>query len=130
MPYQVTPDVILSSCPAHCETFLIVQDRILKDEVRKGKQLSTTSKTLASINAPIPPLVVHKDKTLLFVFSFNGDGVLICSIDNMPTQIPMEATEYFGNLLLPYVPDFVSWPFGLWRFVERQECLKCCATRF
>ena len=40
--------------------------------------------------------------------SFNGDGVLICSIDNMPTQIPTEATEYFGNLLLPYVPDFVS----------------------
>lgn len=47
----------------------------------------------------------------LYVFihlSFNGDGVLICSIDNMPTQIPTEATHYFGNLLLPYVPDFVS----------------------
>ena len=43
--------------------------------------------------------------------SFNGDGVLICSIDNMPTQIPTEATEYFGNLLLPYVPDFVSTAF-------------------
>ena len=43
--------------------------------------------------------------------SFNGDGVLICSIDNMPTQIPTEATEYFGNLLLPYVPDFVSTVF-------------------
>ena len=32
-----------------------------------------------------------------------GPGVLICSIDNMPTQLPMEATDFFGELLLPYV---------------------------
>ncbi|KAH9512582.1 hypothetical protein Btru_038850, partial [Bulinus truncatus] len=37
--------------------------------------------------------------------SFKGDGVLICSIDNMPAQIPREATEYFGSLLLPYIDE-------------------------
>ncbi|GFO42770.1 alpha-aminoadipic semialdehyde synthase, mitochondrial [Plakobranchus ocellatus] len=40
--------------------------------------------------------------------SFAGDGVLICSIDNMPAQIPREATEYFGSLLLPYVNDMLA----------------------
>ncbi|KAK3738778.1 hypothetical protein RRG08_035658 [Elysia crispata] len=40
--------------------------------------------------------------------SFAGDGVLICSIDNMPAQIPREATEYFGSLLLPYVKDMLA----------------------
>lgn len=40
--------------------------------------------------------------------SFAGDGVLICSIDNMPAQIPREATEYFGSLLLPYIEEMLK----------------------
>lgn len=40
--------------------------------------------------------------------SFAGDGVLICSIDNMPAQIPREATEYFGSLLFPYIKDMLA----------------------
>lgn len=37
--------------------------------------------------------------------SFKGPGVLVCSIDNMPTQLPTEATDYFGDLLYPYAID-------------------------
>lgn len=40
--------------------------------------------------------------------SFAGDGVLICSIDNMPAQIPREATDFFGSLLLPYIPEMLK----------------------
>ncbi|XP_053378089.1 alpha-aminoadipic semialdehyde synthase, mitochondrial-like isoform X2 [Mercenaria mercenaria] len=40
--------------------------------------------------------------------SFKGDGVLICSIDNMPAQMPREATEYFGSLLLPYISEILK----------------------
>ncbi|CAG5131011.1 unnamed protein product [Candidula unifasciata] len=40
--------------------------------------------------------------------SFAGDGVLICSIDNMPAQIPREATEYFGSLLFPYIEEMLK----------------------
>ncbi|CAG5121208.1 unnamed protein product [Candidula unifasciata] len=40
--------------------------------------------------------------------SFAGNGVLICSIDNMPAQIPRESTEYFGSLLLPYVEEMLK----------------------
>lgn len=34
-----------------------------------------------------------------------GDGLLYCSIDNIPAQLPREATDYFGNLLLPWIPE-------------------------
>lgn len=27
----------------------------------------------------------------------------------MPAQIPKEATDFFGNLLLPYIPDMVYY---------------------
>lgn len=40
--------------------------------------------------------------------SFNGPGVLVCSIDNMPTQIPRESTDFFGELLFPYTMDIVK----------------------
>ena len=37
-----------------------------------------------------------------------GDGVLICSIDNLPAQLPREATDYFGKLLVPWLAEMVS----------------------
>ncbi|XP_067935063.1 alpha-aminoadipic semialdehyde synthase, mitochondrial-like isoform X2 [Watersipora subatra] len=40
--------------------------------------------------------------------SFSGPGVLICSIDNMPAQLPQEATTYFGSLLRPYTLDMLA----------------------
>jgi len=45
----------------------------------------------------------NKDKK-----SFKGPGVLICSIDNMPTQLPREATDFFGDLLYPHVEDILK----------------------
>ena len=45
----------------------------------------------------------NKDKK-----SFKGPGVLICSIDNMPTQLPREATDFFGDLLYPHVMDILK----------------------
>ncbi|XP_011313787.1 alpha-aminoadipic semialdehyde synthase, mitochondrial isoform X2 [Fopius arisanus] len=39
--------------------------------------------------------------------SFKGPGVLVCSIDNMPTQLPKEATDFFGDLLYPYTLDII-----------------------
>jgi alpha-aminoadipic semialdehyde synthase len=35
-------------------------------------------------------------------------GVLVCSIDNMPAQMPLEATEYFGERLFPYVFEMMQ----------------------
>merc|ERR1719336_687629 len=45
----------------------------------------------------------NKDKK-----TFKGPGVLICSIDNMPTQLPREATDFFGDLLLPHVENIMK----------------------
>lgn len=32
----------------------------------------------------------------------------MCSIDNMPTQLPTEATDFFGNLMMPYALDIIK----------------------
>ena len=45
---------------------------------------------------------------LLQTSDFAGAGVLVCSIDNMPTQLPLEATTSFGDLLKPYIADIIN----------------------
>ncbi|XP_065673366.1 alpha-aminoadipic semialdehyde synthase, mitochondrial isoform X2 [Hydra vulgaris] len=37
-----------------------------------------------------------------------GDGLLYCSIDNIPAQLPREATDYFGKLLVPWIPEMAA----------------------
>lgn len=40
--------------------------------------------------------------------SFAGPGVLVCSIDNMPTQLPLESTDLFCDLLFPHTSDILQ----------------------
>ncbi|KAJ8381673.1 hypothetical protein SKAU_G00024510 [Synaphobranchus kaupii] len=40
--------------------------------------------------------------------SVEGTGILMCSIDNLPAQLPIEATEYFGDRLCPYIWEMLS----------------------
>ncbi|XP_060770752.1 alpha-aminoadipic semialdehyde synthase, mitochondrial [Neoarius graeffei] len=40
--------------------------------------------------------------------SVEGNGILMCSIDNLPAQLPIEATEYFGNRVFPYIWEMLQ----------------------
>ncbi|XP_060100806.1 alpha-aminoadipic semialdehyde synthase, mitochondrial isoform X1 [Heteronotia binoei] len=39
--------------------------------------------------------------------SVEGLGILMCSIDNLPAQLPIESTECFGDMLFPYVEEML-----------------------
>eukprot|EP00795_Rhopilema_esculentum_P002141 gene2141-17728_t len=54
------------------------------------------------------PFALHDIKKGTTQLGMAGDGVLICSIDNLPAQLPREATDYFGRLLLPWIPEMVN----------------------
>ena len=32
----------------------------------------------------------------------------MCSIDNLPAQLPREASQYFGDNLMPFIKEIVS----------------------
>ncbi len=40
------------------------------------------------------------------------DGVLVCSVDNLPTEMAAEASKEFGDVLLPIVWDMVNKPMN------------------
>ncbi|MCE7743698.1 MAG: hypothetical protein GPJ52_01040 [Candidatus Heimdallarchaeota archaeon] len=37
-----------------------------------------------------------------------GSGPAILAIDHLPTEIPRDASEYFSNTLLPFVPNMAK----------------------
>ena len=38
----------------------------------------------------------------------DGPGIQIMSIDNLPTEMPLEASEYFGSSLYPFIVELVK----------------------
>ncbi|RVE71268.1 hypothetical protein OJAV_G00050070 [Oryzias javanicus] len=51
--------------------------------------------------------------------SVEGNGILMCSIDNLPAQLPIEATEYFGDRLFPYIWEML--PSNASRPLEEED---------
>ncbi|XP_061697496.1 alpha-aminoadipic semialdehyde synthase, mitochondrial isoform X2 [Syngnathoides biaculeatus] len=51
--------------------------------------------------------------------SVEGHGILMCSIDNLPAQLPIEATEYFGDRLFPYIWEMLPSDAG--RPLDRED---------
>ncbi|XP_041652114.1 alpha-aminoadipic semialdehyde synthase, mitochondrial isoform X2 [Cheilinus undulatus] len=51
--------------------------------------------------------------------SVEGNGILMCSIDNLPAQLPIEATEYFGDRLFPYIWEML--PSDATRPLDEEE---------
>ncbi|XP_063674612.1 alpha-aminoadipic semialdehyde synthase, mitochondrial-like [Bolinopsis microptera] len=54
------------------------------------------------------PFQLYDPKTRTVHSDFSRDGVMVMSIDNLPCQLPREATEYFGDCLMPHLADFLS----------------------
>ncbi|KAI6224429.1 hypothetical protein M3Y99_01399800 [Aphelenchoides fujianensis] len=55
-----------------------------------------------------PFIIYDADFNMSYESFDTPSGCLVCSIDNMPAQMPLEATEQFGNLLFPYITDMLN----------------------
>jgi hypothetical protein len=45
---------------------------------------------------------------LSLLCSMSGDGVLMMSVDNLPAELPSEASAFFGSQLLPYIQYYLT----------------------
>jgi len=50
------------------------------------------------------PVYIHDINTGERMMGFKGDGPLVMAVDNLPTELPREASEAFGEALIPFVP--------------------------
>lgn len=58
-----------------------------------------------TIERPYYTYIPEGDKT---VDKLSAEGVMVVGVDNLPTELPRDASEYFGKRLLPLIPTMLS----------------------
>ncbi|MFH0999498.1 MAG: bifunctional lysine ketoglutarate reductase /saccharopine dehydrogenase family protein [Bacteroidota bacterium] len=54
------------------------------------------------------PVFVYNPSTRIPTMGFEGDGILIMAVDILPSELPRESSEAFGNVLVKYVKDLAE----------------------
>uniref|UniRef100_A0A8C0C047 Alpha-aminoadipic semialdehyde synthase, mitochondrial n=1 Tax=Buteo japonicus TaxID=224669 RepID=A0A8C0C047_9AVES len=72
-----------------------------------AQKLLVPVRSAAGATGGCPELPHNAIINCVLSFSVEGSGILMCSIDNLPAQLPIEATEYFGDMLFPYIEEMV-----------------------
>lgn len=58
------------------------------------------------------PVYVYNPITKESTHGFSGDGILIMSVDILPSELPRESSESFSNVLKNFVPDIANADFN------------------
>lgn len=54
------------------------------------------------------PFLLYNAHTQKTSHNMSGNGIVMMSLDNLPVQLPREATNYFGSKLLPFIKHFLK----------------------
>lgn len=54
------------------------------------------------------PVFVYNPSTRMPTMGFEGDGILIMAVDILPSELPRESSEAFGNVLVKYVKELAE----------------------
>ncbi|KAI6655032.1 Alpha-aminoadipic semialdehyde synthase, mitochondrial-like isoform X1 [Oopsacas minuta] len=111
---RVLTDTDASSIQAGYGRLLAVVDvsNDLEGSIEFSRMLTTLDK----------PFAIYDSSKKQYHEDFSGDGFLISNIDNLPTQLAIEATTFFGEELLSYIPDLMK--------VSRVKTLDDSSIRF
>jgi alpha-aminoadipic semialdehyde synthase len=57
------------------------------------------------------PLYVFDPRTEKIKDGWEGSGVVMMTVDKLPAELPREASDFFGNALLPFIPALAAANF-------------------
>lgn len=58
------------------------------------------------------PVFVYNPKTNSIVDGFEGEGIALMTVDNLPAEIPVESSEWFSKSLMPLVPKLFETDYS------------------
>lgn len=83
--------------------------------------IEMTVKATNSLN----PLYVFDPFSEKIADGWEGHGVVIMAVDKLPAELPREASDFFGNSLLPYMPELAAADFEQpFQQIDLSEMLK------
>lgn len=54
------------------------------------------------------PAYVYNPDNNAYTDGFEGDGIVVIAVDNLPTELPKDASEEFSNNLVDFIPGIVN----------------------
>ena len=68
----------------------------------------------ATVKATEPgaPFFVYEPESGTARDGFEGAGLLVMAVDNLPCELPFDASREFGNALVPFIPALARTDFG------------------
>jgi|GEM_PF-1000218 len=58
------------------------------------------------------PVFIYDPVTNTYHDGFEGNGVVVMSIDNLPAEIPLESSVFFSRSLIPFIPRIAAADFN------------------
>ena len=58
------------------------------------------------------PVFVYNPKSRDYKMGFEGDGILVMAVDILPSELPRESSQAFGDALLHFVPSILDADFS------------------
>jgi saccharopine dehydrogenase (NAD+, L-lysine-forming) len=66
-----------------------------------------TEKTTSSDN----PVFIYHPRTDTITDGYEGDGIIVMAVDNLPCELPRESSQSFSEILLRFVPEIMNADF-------------------
>jgi len=63
--------------------------------------------------SPGNPVFVYNPSLDSIIDGYEGDGIVIMGVDNLPCELPKESSQAFSKSLLPFVPAIVKADFSV-----------------
>lgn len=63
--------------------------------------------------SPDNPVFVYNPTTDTIKDGYEGDGIVVMAVDNLPCELPKESSQSFSETLIKYVPDLIKADFTL-----------------
>jgi len=99
----------------------LVTKAYLKKSSAKGLRLRVIGDISVDVNgavectekttSPGKPVFVYNPKTDTIQDGYEGDGVVVMAVDNLPCELPRESSQAFSETLLRFVPEIMAADF-------------------
>jgi len=63
--------------------------------------------------SPGNPVFVYDPSTDSIRDGYEGDGIVVMGVDNLPCELPKESSQMFSESLLPFVPDIAKADYSV-----------------
>ena len=65
------------------------------------------------VTSPDNPVFTYDPMKHKIMDGYNGDGIVIMAVDNLPCEVPLDSSKAFNDSLVPFIPSIVKADFSV-----------------